>query len=280
VLSQHIDEILREAGYGDGHPAAHGGRGEVSAGVSVRVQGPVATVTLGDGTRQNALGDEGWAELGDAFRRLAGEESLRAVVLAGEGSSFSSGFDMRAWVGATPESVEESFALMEAACTAIEELPVPVVAKVNGIAAGAGCQVALACDLRVFGKRALTGMPIARWGILVSPSFATRLSLLGGPGFARDLLYTGRLIGTAEAASHGLVTRSAPEQRLDAAVDGLMRSLIAHPPEAIRAAKRAVEAGLAPAIAAARSADAGPVVTYAQFQQRVTEFLNSEDSGP
>jgi enoyl-CoA hydratase len=252
----------------------------VSAGVSVRVSGPVATVTLGDGTRRNALGDEGWAELGEAFRGLAGEESLRAVVLGGEGSSFSGGFDMRAWVGATAKDVEESFALMEAACTAIEELPVPVVAKVNGIAAGAGCQVALACDLRVFGKRAVTGMPIARWGILVSPSFATRLSLLGGPGFARDLLYTGRLIGTAEAASHGLVTRSAPEHRLDATVDGLVRSLTAHPPETVRAAKRAVETGLAPAIAAARSADSGPVVTYAQFQQRITEFLSSQDSGP
>ena len=98
-------------------------------------------------------------------------------------------------------------------------------------------------------------------------------------GFARDLLYTGRLIGTAEAASHGLVTRSAPEHRLDAAVDGLVRSLAAHPPEAVRAAKRAVEIGLAPAIAAARAADGAPVVTYAQFQRRITEFLTSQDSG-
>jgi enoyl-CoA hydratase len=247
----------------------------VTAGVGVSREGPVATVIIGDGTRHNVLGDDGWAELGSVFRSLASDESLRAVVLAGLGASFSAGYDMRAWADVAPGRIDESFMLMEAACTAIEELPVPVVAKVTGIAAGGGCQLALACDLRVFGKRALIGMPIARWGILASPPFAARLSLLAGPGFARDLLYTGRLVGTDEAARFGLVTRAAAEARLDSAVAGLVSAITAHPAAAVRAAKRAVDAGLAPGVESARSANAGPAVEFADFRRGIGSFLAS-----
>ena len=246
--------------------------------VSVTRDGPVASVTIGDGSRHNVLGDAGWAALGSAFRTLAGDPELRAVVLTGNGKSFSAGFDVGEWENAAPGTVDGSFALMEAACAAIEELPVPVVAKVSGVAAGGGCQLALACDLRVFGQHALIGMPVARWSILTSPSFATRLSLLAGAGAARDLLYTGRLVGTAEAARLGLVTRSVPEARLDSAVAALVGAITVHPPAAIRAAKRAVSTGLGPVIDAARSAPAGPSVEFRPFRQGIEAFLHGHDA--
>ena len=244
--------------------------------VSVSRNGSVASVTIGRGTRHNVLGCRDWVALEEAFGELETEGRLRAVVLAGRGTSFSAGFDMREWEGAEPADVDSAFALMEAACAAIEKLPVPVVATVRGVAAGAGCQLALACDLRVFGGRARIGMPIARLGILASPSFAARLSLLAGPGAARDLLYTGRLIGAAEAARLGLVTRCVAESRLDAATRELVESIVAHPPAAIRAAKRAVGAGLGPAIDAARLAAAGPAVDYGDFREGVAAFLHSK----
>jgi enoyl-CoA hydratase len=177
----------------------------IHAAVEVIRRGPVAEVIIGDGARHNVLGSAGWIALARTFRELAADDTIRAVVLAGRGDSFCAGSDVREWDRAA--AVEAAFAQMEAACAAIEDLPVPVVAKVTGVAGGAGCQLALARDLRVSGRRALIGMPIARFGILASPSFAARLSLLAGPGAARDLLYTGRLIGSAEAARLGLVTR-------------------------------------------------------------------------
>jgi enoyl-CoA hydratase/carnithine racemase len=155
-----------------------------------------------------------------------------------------------------------------------------VVAKVTGVAAGAGCQLALACNLRVSGRRALIGMPIARLGILASPSFAARLSMLAAPGAARDLLYTGRLIGSAEAARLGLVTRLVPEAELDLATDTLVQAFISHPAAAVRAAKRSVAAGLEPAIKAARITTPGPAVDYGDFRTGVAALTASCGSTP
>ncbi|HET9081293.1 MAG TPA: enoyl-CoA hydratase/isomerase family protein [Trebonia sp.] len=243
---------------------------------SVRVtsDGPVTAVTIGNGARYNVLGSRDWTALEQAFGELAADERVRVVLLAGQGSSFSAGFNLREWEGASRDEVDQAFARMEAACTAIERLPVPVVAKVRGVAAGAGCQLALACDLRVADRAARLGMPVARLGILTSPSFAARLSLLAGPGVARDLLYTGRLIDALEAQRFGLVTRCVPGSELDQVTAALVESIAAQPPAAIRAAKRAVGAGLGPAIEAAQHAAGGSAVAYGEFQHSVTAFLH------
>ncbi|EWM11843.1 enoyl-CoA hydratase/isomerase family protein, partial [Kutzneria sp. 744] len=158
----------------------------MSANVTVRSDGRGAEVVLGSGGSANALGHEDWRALELAFRNLSND--VRVVVVRGSGSTFSAGSDLREWVHAAPDDVDRAFAAMEAACTAIEECPTPVIAQVNGVAAGAGCQLALACDLRVFADDARIGMSIARLGILVSPAFAARLALLAGHGLARELL--------------------------------------------------------------------------------------------
>ncbi|MFN2451877.1 MAG: enoyl-CoA hydratase/isomerase family protein, partial [Candidatus Dormibacteria bacterium] len=122
---------------------------QAAPGVRLERDGRVARVAVGTGARRNALTSAGWAGVERMFRELAGHEQLRAVVLHGAGGTFSAGSDMREWAEADPAGVEESFARMEAACAAIEALPVPVIAQVAGAAAGAGCQLALACDLQV-----------------------------------------------------------------------------------------------------------------------------------
>jgi enoyl-CoA hydratase len=257
-----------------GHSHGDFGCGVARPGVRVTTCGTVAEVTIGDGSRHNALGSHAWAALEHAFHDLAGDAEMRAVVLTGGGPSFCAGFDIREWEGATPGEVDTAFAQMEAACAAIEDLPIPVVAKVRGVAAGAGCQLALACDLRVAGRHARLGMPIARLGILASPAFAARLSLPAGPGAARDLLYTGRLMGAAEAAQFGLVTRCVPDARLDKATAALVESIVSQPPAAISAAKRAVATALRPTIEAARQAVGGPAVDYGNFRRGVDAFLH------
>lgn len=234
----------------------------------------IVDVSVGDGQRGNALSSEDWRELEHTFRRLAEDGELRAVVVRGQGGTFSAGSDMREWVRADRTDVAQSFAAMEAAFTAIEDLPVPVIAEVEGVAAGAGCQLALACDLRVLADTARIGMPIARLGILVSPPFAARLVTLAGPGTARELLYTGRLVSADEAVRLGLATRSVPAQELASATRRLVLSVVHHPGSAIRAAKQAVDVALAPTRAAAKAQAEGPPVAYDDFQRGIMSFLS------
>lgn len=244
--------------------------------VSVRRKGPLVEAVLGSGGSRNALGHDDWQELERVFRELAGDDEVRAVLVHGSGATFSAGSDLREWVHASPHDVEESFARMEAACTAIEEAPVPVIAQVSGVAAGAGAQLALACDLRVLAEDARIGMPIARLGILVSPMFAARLSVLVGHGLARELLYTGRLVGAAEAVALGLANRAVPAGRLAEVTAELAEAIVAQPRSALVAAKQAVSVTLSPVRAAARSFAAGPAVSYEDFQRGVTRFLSGE----
>ena len=247
--------------------------------VTVSRTGPVAEAVLGSGGSRNALGSEDWVAVERIFRELARDEEIRTVVVRGSGATFSAGSDLREWVHASPHDVQESFARMEAACQAIEAAPVPVIAQVSGVAAGAGCQLALACDLRVLADTARLGMPIARLGILVSPSFAARLSVLVGHGLARELLYTGRLVGAAEAVSLGLANRCVPEDRLAEVTAALVDSIVAQPRPALVAAKQAVSVALSPVRAAARGFVAGPAVSYEDFQRGITKFLSGRNGG-
>ncbi|MDJ0491090.1 enoyl-CoA hydratase/isomerase family protein, partial [Rhodococcus qingshengii] len=143
--------------------------------VDVTFDGPIATVTIGTGRRRNALNGDAWKDLAHQIIGVSTHASLGVVVLRGVGDTFCAGSDVTEWVGACAEDVEESFAQMEAAFRAIEICPVPVIAQISGVAAGAGCQLALACDIRVVATSARIGMPIARLGIRPSPAFAARL---------------------------------------------------------------------------------------------------------
>lgn len=234
----------------------------------------VVELVIGSGSRRNALTGDDWSDLADVCDGLSKDEELRGVIVRGNGGTFSAGSDMREWVSADPADVDDSFARMEAAFTAIERLPVPVVAQVDGTAAGAGCQLALACDLRVLGESARVGMPIARLGILASPAFAARISLLTGPAVARELLYTGRLLTAEQAVRVGLANRAVPEDVLNETTTALVRSIVRHPPVALRAAKHAVAFGTDAALDAAREAGAGPAVAFPDFRKAITAFLD------
>jgi enoyl-CoA hydratase/carnithine racemase len=244
--------------------------------ITVRRDGAVVTVRVGTGRRANALATRDWQALADVFDALARDPELAAVVVAGRGpATFSAGSDMREWLSADPAGIDLSFAAMERALSAVERVPVPVVAQVRGSAVGAGCQLACACDLRIVADDARIGMPIARWGILVPPAFAARLSLLTGPATARDLLLTGRLVDGAEAVRLGLATASVPAIDLDTATTDLVTAITQHPPAAIRAAKRAVDTVIAPTRDRLRHLPAGPAADYASMRLSLGSFLSS-----
>jgi enoyl-CoA hydratase/carnithine racemase len=242
--------------------------------VRVNHDGAIATLTVGTGAHANALTASGWTELAAAARDLGSDTDVRAVVVAGAtGTAFCSGSDVREWHGATPAAIDASFAAMETALRAVEDIPVPVIACISGVAAGAGCQLACACDIRVATDDARIGMPIARWGILVPPSFAARLATLTGPGLARELLLTGRLVSGQEAARVGLASASLPHEQLDAYVADLLGTITAEPPAAVRAAKEVMGALLRDN---ARSGDLppdAPTADHAAMQEQLTAFL-------
>jgi len=256
-----------------GADSVRGNRQPLAAPVSVEEAGSVATVTFGSGQRLNALGHADWQELGDAVQRLAAIPSLRAVVLRGRGGVFCSGFDVREWEGRTDAEIGRTFEVIEAALQALEDLPVPTLAAVEGTAAGGGCQLALACDLQLLTPSARIGMPVARLGLLVPATFANRMALRIGPSRSKDLLFGGRMLTADQAWSIGLVTTVAPDEDADAALEGILRNWQGSSAASLRAAKAAVNEGLGLLTEAGRRARQGPVVDPAEFQGRVEDFL-------
>ncbi|QKV96056.1 enoyl-CoA hydratase/isomerase family protein [Streptomyces sp. NA02950] len=240
--------------------------------VHTRADGPVAVVTIGSGTKRNALTGPGWTQVEHRIRELGGTDAMRAIVIRGRAGTFCAGSDMTEWTDAEPDAIEDSFARMEAAFRAVEECPVPVVAEIHGVAAGAGCQLALACDLRFMADSARIGMPIARLGIMASPSFAARMAALAGPSLTRELLYTGRLLdGPAAVAAH-LADRHLPGHVLPTHTERTVTHIAEHPPAAVRAAKRAVSAALAPVREATRYTHQA-AVSLDDFRLGIATFL-------
>ena len=239
--------------------------------------GSVATLTIGTGKRFNALGREDWRALGSAAASLAELDALRAVVIRGRGGTFSSGSDLREWDGASADEISASFAEMEATLQAIEGLSVPTVALVDGVATGAGCQLALACDLQLMNRSARIGMPIARLGLLVPASFANRMSLRIGPSRTKDLLYGGRLLTARQAVDMGLITSVVTDDDLESALGELLAGWMGLSAASMRASKAAVDLGLRPVAEPARRAPQGIAADPQEFAWRVSSFLNRKN---
>lgn len=227
--------------------------------------GTVVRVTVGAGAKHNPMRTDDWREMARIFETLGRDQRVRCVLVKGRGGTFSAGSDMREWLDADLQFADESFAQMERAFRSIETLPVPVVAAVAGVATGAGCQLALACDVRVVEGQARIGMPVARLGVLVSPAFAERLSRLAGAGLTRYLLYTGRLLTGVEACGYGLAEWCAEEGGAEARAEEIVASIAGLPPTAIRAAKAATSRSLA--------GSTGHSVDFPAFRAGVSHFF-------
>jgi enoyl-CoA hydratase/carnithine racemase len=173
----------------------------------------------------------------EAADGLAADPQLRLVVLTGAGErAFVGGADIGEIAALDRESAREFITLVHRCCDAFRRLPIPVIARIDGYALGAGLELACACDLRVASGRALFGMPEVRIGI---PSVveAALLPKLVGHGRARRLLFTGETIGAAEALAWGLVDVVTAPEVLDEAVEDLARPILAAGPNAIRLQK-------------------------------------------
>lgn len=200
--------------------------------------GRVAFVGIAAAHRLNLLDTALMRRFAEAIGALSGDDGLRAVVLAGAAPRpFVGGADIRE-MGAIPDqaAARAFIELVHGCCRAVRDCPVPVIARIEGYALGAGLELAAACDLRIAADDARFGMPEVRVGI---PSVVEAALLPGliGWGRTRRLLLLGEMIGAAEALEWGLVERVAPAGELDVAVAEWLGHLGAAGPLALRAQK-------------------------------------------
>ena len=205
-------------------------------------EGAVLTLTMNRPDKLNALSVDLTTALLEAFRRAAADAELRAIVLTGAGRAFCAGGDLALIADARRRNAgQELESLLRGGsqlALAICDTPVPVLAAVNGPAAGAGMNVALACDIRIASENASFGQNFAKVGLFPDFGGTYFLPRLVGPARAAEMFYTGEMISAAEAERIGVVNHVVPQDRLAAEARALAGKLAAAPPIAARAVKK------------------------------------------
>jgi len=197
----------------------------------------VVTLTMNRPANFNALSEEMLEALQAAIDRVAKDETVRAVVIAGAGKAFSPGHNLKEMVSQPSlEYYQRLFAQCSRLMVSIIRLPVPVIARVHGIATAAGCQLVAQCDLAVASSEAKFAVSGVSYGLFCStPSVPLLRNML--PKQAMEMLVTGEFIGADEAKARGLVNRVVAPELLDAEVEKLIASILDKPQSAIAMGK-------------------------------------------
>lgn len=183
-------------------------------------QGAAVVLTFCRGDRANALSRVLVDALWNALHELRNQTDVRAVVITGEGDrAFCAGADLKERADMDDAQVRAFVGQLQGLMTAIEDLPIPVIAAINGAALGGGLELAMACDLRIAADHALLGLPEVRLAIIPGAGGTQRLPRLVGPARARELIFTGRRLTASQAETIGLVNCvTAPDALLPTAL--------------------------------------------------------------
>jgi enoyl-CoA hydratase len=205
----------------------------------------IARVTVNRPDKLNALNATVIAELGDAVTRIETDAAVRGVILTGSGQkAFVAGADIAELTAQTPIEGQARAILGQQVFRRLERCGKPVVAAINGFALGGGCELAMACHIRIAAEHAKFGQPEVKLGIGPGYGGTARLPRLVGKGRALELLLTGGMIDAPEAYRIGLVNRVVSADKLLAEAETLLRTILENGPLAIRACLEAVDAGL------------------------------------
>lgn len=206
-------------------------------------EGRVAIVTVNRPQALNALNEETMGELKDCFTRLGQDENIRAIVLTGAGEkAFVAGADIAYMVRMNSIEARNWGKYGQEVFSLIANLPKPVIAAVNGFALGGGCEIAMACDIRIAADNAKFGQPEINLGIIPGFAGTQRLTRLVGKGMAKLLIYTGDMIDANQALAVGLVEKVvAKEELLNTALD-LAKKIAGKPVTPIVLAKELINA--------------------------------------
>ena len=212
--------------------------------VKLEIRDAIAFITIDRPKVLNALNAQTVAEIGEAFEQVRNDNAVRAVILTGGGEkAFVAGADINELATMNPISGKEVAEKGQHVFTAIERFPKPVIAAINGFALGGGCELALACHMRIASDKASLGLPEVTLGIIPGYGGTQRMARLLGKGKALELICSGDRIAADEAERIGLVNRVVPADQLMSAAEELARKIATRGPLAVRAAIEAVMIG-------------------------------------
>lgn len=219
--------------------------------IEIEDRGPVRHLVLNKPEKRNALGAEIIRELAEAVAAAAEDDSVRVVVLRGNGPMFSSGMDL----GDLKNVSEHADRLREFrqpildAWNQLEEMPKPTIAQLHGACIGGAMELALACDMRTMAEDAVAAILEVKIGLIPDVGGCSRLPAVVGVGRAKELIMTGRFLDGKEAHAIGFANRIAPADELDEVTEALCDELLAAAPQAIAFAKRVIDKAAKPALA-------------------------------
>jgi enoyl-CoA hydratase/carnithine racemase len=217
--------------------------------VAVEDRGPVRHIVMERSEKRNALNDELVESLGEAFRETADDDSVRVVILRGDGPMFSSGMDLSnlAELAENPGRLHEYRRPILEVYNQLEDMMKPTIAQIHGAAIGGAMELALAADLRTIAEDAVVGLFESRIGLIPDVGGCSRLPAVVGLGVAKELIMTGKAIDGREAHRVGFANRVAPPDELDAVTEQLANELLACAPHAVGLSKRIMDTAAKPA---------------------------------
>jgi len=224
-------------------------------------EGRVAVLMINRPEKRNVLNKATRFEISSVIDNVKQDPGIGVLVVTGAGDkAFIAGSDLNEFGRMSPlEAYEFLDTLAQKLYTRFEQLDIPVIAMINGLCLGAGCEIALACDLRIAADTARFGQPEILLGIMPGSGATQRLTRLVGPGKAKELIFTGDTIDAAEALAIGLVNRVVPVAELQKTVMELGHKIASRGAFSLKMAKRAIqmgqEAGLTPGLAFEALAD-------------------------
>ncbi len=235
--------------------------------IQLNKENGVATITL-NRPPMNPLNSQVFRELNQAADELQADDSIKAVIITGAGDkAFAAGADITEMVKLTPIEAYSFCQKSRVALEKIENLGKPVIAAINGLALGGGCELALTCDFRLASDTAKFGQPEINLGIIPGAGGTQRLSRLIGAAKAKELIFLGDIFDAATAEKLGLVNRVVPLDTLQEEAQKLAQKLASKPAVAMKMAKEAINTGLNIDIASALTLE---------IQNSITAFASAD----
>src|ERR1700684_4314503 len=209
------------------------------------VSDKIARITFNRPNVLNALNRKTMDELGDCLKKVRADDAIRVLILTGAGEkAFIAGADINELSQQTPVNGREFTLFGQEIIHRLETLGKPSIAAINGFALGGGCELALACTMRIASRNAKLGQPEVKLVILPGYGGSQRLPRLCGKGLAHELILTGEMVTAEEALRIGLVNRVVESAELLSTAESIARKIIANAPLAVKYAMEAVERGM------------------------------------
>lgn len=211
--------------------------------ILVTSKNDIGWITMNRPQAMNALNNETIYELERIFIDFNNNDKVKAIIITGEGKAFIAGADIAEMENMDPLTARQFSQTGQRTLAFMEKMEKPVLAAINGFALGGGCELAMACDIRIASEKAKFGQPEVGLGIIPGFAGTQRLARICGIGKAKELIFTGDIITAVEAERIGLVNRVVAPDKLLNEVKGLAEKIVRNGPIAVRLAKTVINRG-------------------------------------